>query len=311
VSCALCPGANAYAQSYPTKPVRILVPFAPGGGTDTQARLLGRKFQESMGQSFIVENRPGAAGVIGTEIVARSPGDGYILLVTSASHSINVSLQRKLAFDPFKDLAPASLISSAAQILTVHPSVPVRTVGDLVALAKKRPGQINAASSGSGTANHLAIEMLKQMAGISVTHVPYRGGAPALLALIGGEVAFSFNGAITALPAVKAGKVRPLAVTSLKRATAAPDLPTMDSFFPGFESANWYAVFLPGTAPAALVSRISTETAKAIQTPEIRDFISSEGAEPVGGTPQELDAYVRREVERYAKVVKAGNVKVD
>ena len=181
---------------------------------------------------------------------------------------------------------------------------------ELVALAKQQPGRINAGSSGSGTANHLALEMLKQMSGINVAHIPYKGGSPALLALIAGEVDISFNGALTALPAVKAGKVRALAVTSVKRATAA-DLPTLDSFYPGFESANWYAVFLPGATPAAVVSRISAETAKAIRTPEIRDFISSEGAEPVGSTPQELDAYVKREVARYAKVIKAGNVRVE
>jgi tripartite-type tricarboxylate transporter receptor subunit TctC len=189
--------------------------------------------------------------------------------------------------------------------------VPVKSVKELVALARKHPGTINASSSGSGTANHLALEMLKQMTGVNVAHIPYKGGSPALLALIGGEVDFGFNGALTALPAVKAGKVRPLAVTSVKRASAAPDLPTLDSFYPGFESANWYAVYLPAGTPPAIVSRISTETAKAIRTPEIRDFMASEGAEPVGSTPQELDAFFRREVERYAKVIKAGNVRVE
>jgi tripartite-type tricarboxylate transporter receptor subunit TctC len=228
----LCAIATTQAQTYPTRTVRIIVPASPGGGSDMQARLLGKRFTDSMGHPFVVDNRVGASGVIGAELVARAPADGYTLLVATAQIPINLLLLKKAPIDMVRDLAPVTQFSFAPQFFMVHPSVPARSVPELVALAKKQPGKLNAGSSGNGSANHMAIEMLKLAASISVTHVPYRSGGPSIAALIGGETDFSFSGAVTALPHVRSGKVRALAVTSSKRTAVAPNLPTMDTFFP-------------------------------------------------------------------------------
>ena len=307
----LCLPGAAPAQGYPVKPVRIIVPVAPGGGLDTQARLIGKKFQETMGQVFVIDNRPGASNIIGTELVVKSPADGYTLLCTTAVLATSVSLYKKVPFDPLRDLAPVGQISSAAQFLIVHSSVPAASVKEFIALAKKHAGKLNAGSSGNGTANHLAIEMLKQMAGIKVTHIPYKGSGPATIALMGGEVDFSFAGALSALPHMRSGKIRALAVTTAKRSPAAPDVPTLASVYPGFESANWYAVFAPAGTPAAIVNKISSEIAGALRSPEVRDFMTKEGAEPVGSAPQELATYLKFEVERYARVIRAANIRLD
>jgi tripartite-type tricarboxylate transporter receptor subunit TctC len=308
---ALCTSIAAHAQNYPVRSVRIVVPTAPGGGSDTQARLIGKRFTDSMGQSFVVDNRPGASGIIGTELVVRSPPDGYNILFATALLATNTVLFKKVTFNPVRDLAAISQISFAPQFLMLHPSVPARTVKDFVALAKKNPGKLNAGSSGSGSANHLAIEMLKQFASISVTHIPYRSGAPSIAALIGGETDFTFSGAVTALPHVRSGKVRALAVTSVKRSSAAPDLPTLDSFYPGFDSANWYAMFVPTGTPPAVISKLHSETMSTLKAPEVRDFMTGEGAELVGGSPAELAAHLRSEIERYTKVIRSANIKVE
>ena len=306
---ALCAPIATQAQTYPTRTVRVVVPTAPGAGSDTQARLIAKRFTESMGQPFVVDNRAGASGVIGAELVARAPADGYTLLFGTAQIPVSMLLLKKAPFDFARDLAPISQVSFAAQVLMVHPSVPARSVPELVALAKKNPGKLNAGSSGNGTANHMAIEMLKLAAGISVTHVPYRSGAPSIAALIGGETDFAFSGAVTALPHVRSGKVRGLAVTSTRRISAAPNLPTLDSFYPGYDSANWYALFAPAGTPAAVINKLHAETVSALKAPEIRDFMTGEGAELVGSTPAELGAYLRREIERYGRVIKAANIK--
>ena len=308
---ALCAAITAQAQSYPTRTVRVVVPTAPGAGSDTQARLIAKRFTESMGQPFVVDNRAGASGIIGAELVVRAPADGYTLLFGTAQIPVSMLLFKKAPFDMASDLAPISQVSLAAQILMVHPSVPVRTVPELVALAKKNPGKLNAGSSGNGTANHMAIELLKLAADIRVTHIPYRSGAPSIAALIGGETDLCFSGAVTALPHVRSGKVRGLAVTSIKRAASAPDLPTLDSFYPGYDSANWYALFAPAGTPAAIINRLHSETVSALKAPEIRDFMTGEGAELVGGAPAELGAYLRREIKRYGKVIKLAKIKVD
>lgn len=310
LGCALAASA-AVAQPYPAKAVRVVVPFAPGGGTDVQCRLLAKHFTEAMGQSFVVENRAGASGLIGAELVTKSPADGYTVLCTSASLAINVTLYRKITFDPVKDLAPVGLISLAPQFLIVHPVVPVKSVKDLVALARRNPGKLNAGSSGSGTANHLAIEMLKQATGIQVVHVPYKGGSVVVTALMSGEIDFTFNGALTVMPHVKSGKVRPIAVTSAKPAAVAPQLPTMASMFPGFESANWYAMFMPAGTPAAAITRVNAELQKGLQAPEIRGFMTTEGAEPAGGSPQDASAYFKREVDRYGKIIRAAKLQFE
>jgi len=308
---ALCTPITAHAQNYPVRTVRMIVPTAPGGGSDTQARLLAKRFNDSMGQSFVIDNRPGGSGIIGAELVARAPADGYTVLFATAQTAVSSLLLKKVPFDLAKDFAAVSQISSAPQVLMVHPSVPARTVAEFVALAKKNPGRLNGGSSGNGSANHLAIEMLKQAADIRVTHIPYRSGAQSIAALIGGETDFTFSGMVTALPQVRAGKARGLAVTSIQRTAAAPDLPTLDSLYPGFESANWYAMFVPAGTPAAIIAKLHAETVAALKLPEIRDFMKSEGAELVGGTPVELATYLRREMERYGKVIKSANIKAE
>lgn len=301
-------GGPVHAQAWPTKPVRILVPFGPGGGTDIQGRLLGKKFFESMHQTFVVENRAGASGLIGAEIVAKSPADGYNILFTTASLSVNVSLYKKIAFDPLKDLQPISWVSSVPLVLVVHPSVPVKSVKELVALSRRQKTGMNAASNGAGTTSHLSLEMLKQFAGANLTHIPYKGGGPAMTAMVSGEVEFQFATALTAQPFIKGGKIRPLAVTTLKKSGAFPELPTMASIYPGFESDNWYAMFFPAGTPKDIVAKMNGEILKALKASDIREFIVREGGDPVGSTPDELSAYFKREVEKYAKIIKAGNI---
>lgn len=296
------------AQAYPNKPVRVIVPFGAGGGTDIQGRLLSKKFFESMGQTFVVDNRPGASGLIGAEIVAKSPADGYTILFTTASLAVNVNLFQKLPLDPVRDLQPISWVSSVPLILIVHPSVPAKSVQDLVAITRKHKNGLNVASNGSGTTSHLSIEMLKQFAKANVTHIPYKGGGPAMTAMLSGEVDFTFATALAALPHIKSGKVRPLAVTTAKRSSVFPELPTMGSLYPGFEADNWYAMFFPAGTPREMVNRMNSEILKALKSPDVREFITKEGGDPVGSTPEELAAYFKREVERYGKIIRAGNI---
>jgi tripartite-type tricarboxylate transporter receptor subunit TctC len=311
VALCLALASSASAQSWPSRSVRMVVPFQPGGGTDIQGRLLAKKLTESLGQSFVVDNRSGAGGLIGAEIVAKAPPDGYALLFSSASLAVNATLVKKLPFDPVKDLAPVSLLSSAPLVLVVHPSVPAKTVQELVALAKKHKGKLNAASNGSGTTSHLAIEMLKQAAGIDVVHVPYKGGGPAVTAMMAGEVELRFSGQLAVIPHVRSGRVRPLAIASSRRSTLLPDLPTLASLYPGFDADNWYAMFATGGTPKELVARLHAEIVRALQAADMREIIIKDGAEPVGSTPEELGAYFRRETEKYAKVIKAANIRPD
>ena len=316
---ALVLSSAAYAQTsstgagpaYPVKTVRIIVPVAPGGGTDPQARLLGRKFQDSMGQSFVIENRTGAGSMIGTEFVARAPPDGYTLLAAASGLAGAYTLRRDLTFDLLKDLAPVGQISSAAQFLVVHSSVPANSVKEFIALARKQGGKMNAASGGNGSANHLTLEMLKQRAGIQATHIPYKGSGPATVALISGEVDFSFAGALTSMPHLRSGKIKALAVTTPKPSPLVPHAPPLMTLYPGFESTNWYGVFAPAGTPVAIVNKISTEIAKAIQLADVREFMAREGADAVGSTPQEFAAFFKNEVDRYAAVIRSANIGAD
>ncbi len=310
--CCIMLGLPAQAQQWPAKPVRIIVPFGTGGGTDIQGRLLAQKFQQSLSQNFLVENRSGAAGLIGAEIAARSPGDGYTILFTTASLAVNVTLNSKmLKFDPNTDLLPVSWVSSVPLVLTLHPSVPAKNLKEFIALAKKSGGKLNAAHNGAGTTSHLSVEMLNLFAGTKVTPIPYKGGGPAMVGQISGETDFTFATALAVQPFIKSGKVRVIAVTTAKPAAAFPGLPTMKSIYPEFEADNWYAMFFPKGTAKEIVARLNGEIIKALKAPEINDFIRKEGGEPVGSTPEELAAYFKRENIKYAKVIKAANVQAE
>lgn len=300
----------ANAQQWPDKSVRIIVPFPPGGGTDIQARLLSAAFQKSMGQNFLIDNRTGASGLIATQLVVDSPPDGNTILFTSGSISVVVTLHAKvMKFDVHKDLLPISWISSTPLVLSVHPSVPVKSVKELVALAKRQTGSMNAGGNTAGSTAHLTAEMLNQVAGLKSTVVLYRGGGPAVIALISGEIDYIFATAPAVMPHLKSGRARALAVTTPKRSSALPDLPTMNSIFPGFESDNWYAMFYPRGTPRPIIDRMNGEIRKALDTPEIKAFFPREALDPVASSPEELSAMLRRDIEKYAKVIKLANVR--
>ena len=297
------------AQAWPAKTVRIIVPFGPGGGTDIQGRLLSKKFFESTGQTFVVDNRSGAGGLIGAELAIKSPPDGYTILFTTASLSVSLTLYGSLVkFDAFKDLTPISWISSVPLVLVTHPNVPVKSVRDLIALAKKT--QLTPANNGAGTTSHLSVEMLNQYAGLKLPIISFKGGGPAITSVITGETDFVFATALAAQPHIKSGRVTPIAVTTLKPSGAFPGLPTMASVFPGFEADNWYAMFFPAGTPKEVVSKMNSEIIKALKSTEVSGFMSREGADPVGSTPEELGAYFRKEYEKYAKIIKSRNIKL-
>ena len=309
----LAPHAARAADAYPAKPVRFVVAFPPGGGTDIIARAIAQKLAERIAQQVVVDNRPGAGGNIGTDIVAKSAPDGYTMLMGSAGPlAINASLFGKMPFDPIKDLAPVTLAASTPNVLVVHPSLRVATVKELIALAKARPGEINFASSGHGTPAHLAGELFNSMVGVKMVHVPYKGAAPALADLLGGQVQLMFSTMPPALPHVKDGKLRALAVTSAKRSPAAPDLPTLDEIaLPGFEANTWHGVVVPAGTPATIVARLNREIVAILHLPDVVERFSSQGAEALGSTPEEFAAYIRSETLKWAKVVRDSGAKAE
>ena len=307
----LASATHAAAQTWPAKSVRVVIAFSPGGGTDIAGRLLAKRFTETMGQSFVADNRAGAGGLVGAELVAKSPPDGYNILVTTASLAVNVNLHKRLGFDPVKDLAPVSWLASVPLMLFVHASVPAKSVKELVALAKKRPDGMNAGSNGSGTTSHLALEMLKQAAGIKVVHIPYKGGGPAQVALLSGEVDFRFGSVFASVHHIRAGRYRALAVTTAKPSSLMPDVPTLASIYPGLECDQWYAMFVQAGTPREIVMKLHGETVKALKSAEMRDLLTKDGADPVGSTPEELAALFSREMARYAKVIAAAKVTAD
>lgn len=300
------------AQPWPAKPVRVIVPFAPGGTSDVQSRLIGKKVHDTTGQPMIVENRPGAAGMIGAELAARAPADGQTLLFMSAALSVNTTLYAGRAkFDPLKDLAPITLISSAPMLLLVHPSVPVKTVQELITLSKRNPAGLNGGHNGAGTTSHIALEMLKQQAGAKATSIAYKGGGPTLTAIVSGEVDFTFATLTTSKQQIDAGRLRPLAVTVAKPIAEFPKLPTLKSMYPDFESDNWFGYLAPAKTPRDLLMRMHAVLVEAAKAPEVRGFIAREGGIPIGSTPEEFERHLLAEVARYAKVIKAGNIKAD
>src|SRR5688572_9697289 len=295
------------AQQWPDKSVRILVPFPPGGGTDIQARVLSVAFQKSMGQNFIIDNRTGANGLIATQLTVDAPPDGNTILFTSGSISVIATLNAKqMKFNIHNDLTPISWISSTPLVLSLHPSVPANSVKELVALAKRAGSAskpMNAGGNTAGSTAHLSAEMFNQMAGLKSTVVTYRGGGPAVIALISGEIDYIFATAPSIMPHIKSGKAKPLAVTTPKRSSALPDLPTMSSIYPGFESDNWYAMFYPKGTPKPIVDKLNAEIKKALDTAEVKAFMPREALDPVASTPEELTALLRQEIDKYAKVI--------
>ena len=299
------------AQDYPSKIVKIIVPFAPGAGTDLTARMLGKKLQESLGQTFVIDNRTGAGGMIAAEVASKSAADGYTLLFGSAALAGNASLHPSSTFDPVKDLAPITLISISPNVVLVRPDYSAKTVKELVQLAMKFPGKLNAGSAGNGSSTHLGIELLNQMAGIKVTHVPFKGASPSLVALLSNDTDLDFQGALSSLASIRAGKVRALAVGSRARMSAMPEIPPMDSFYPGFECVNWFALFAPAGTPVAITAKLSNEVRKIVRSPEVTESFNRDGIEVSGSTPAELDAHLKREIERYAKFTKMASVKLE
>jgi tripartite-type tricarboxylate transporter receptor subunit TctC len=289
----------------------MIVPFPPGGPNDILGRVIGAELSKQVGQQVVIDNRGGAGGTIGTDLAAKAAPDGYTLLLAgTASLSINPSLMAKLPYDAVNDFAPITLLATAPSLLIVHPSLPVKTVRDLIVLAKAKPGSLNYASAGIGTPPHLAGELFKVMTGVSLVHVPYKGGGPALTDLLAGQVELYFSGISSALQLAKDGKVRPIAVTSLKRTAVAPELPTFaEAGVPGYEVGNWYAVVVPARTPAPVIARLNGELVKATHNPEIKRRFLELGADPVGSTPEELTKYQRAEIEKWAKVIKSAGIK--
>ncbi|HEV2976540.1 MAG TPA: tripartite tricarboxylate transporter substrate binding protein [Casimicrobiaceae bacterium] len=305
--------AAAAAQPYPSKPIRLVVPFPAGGTTDILAREVGQRLSLSLGQPVVIDNRPGAAGNIGSELVAKSAPDGYTLLMaTVGTHAINPNLYARIPYDHVKDFAPVVLVAGVPNVLEVTPSLPVHSVADLIKLAKEKPGQINFASSGSGTSIHLSGELFKTMAGVDMTHVPYKGSAPAITDLIGGQVQVMFDNLPSSLQQIKAGKLRAIAVTSAQRAPALPDIPTIaESGLPGFEATSWFGIVAPAGTPPTIIARINADVNQWLQSPEAKEKLLAQGAVAAGGSPEQFAAYIHTETEKWARVVKASGAKVD
>ena len=303
--------AVAPAQDFPTKPIRIVVAFTPGGATEVVTRIVAQKLSEQFARQVITDNRGGAGGIVGVEVVAKAAPDGYTLVMgTSGTHAINVSLYPKLSYDPVKDFAPITRASLLPSMIVVHPSVPARNVRELIALAKKNPGQLTYASSGS--AQYLTGALFTSMAKIDMMHVPYKGGGQALPAQLGGEVALSFSTVVSSLPHVTSGRLRGLAVTSAKRTPAAPDFPTVaESGLPGYEAVSWYGLFAPAGTPRDIVVRLNAETVRVLKLPDVRQLMLAQGAEPVSDSPEQFAALVKADIAKWGDVVRKSGAKAD
>ena len=300
------------AQQYPSKPIRLVVPFPPGGPTDVVSRLLAPKLAELLGQQIVVENRGGSGGMIGTEQVAKAVPDGYtIIMGTIGGLAVAKSLNPRLGYDTLRDLAPITQSVSVTSILIVHPSVPAKNVRELLAIAKSSPGKLNYASSGNGTVTHLAGELLKLRGKVSIVHVPYKGGAPALTAIMSGEVDMSYENSLIITPHIRSGRVRALAITAATRSKLLPDLPTIAETLPGYNASGWYGLLAPAATPKPIIARLHVEAAKALHSPDIVAKLASQGAEPVGNTPEEFTAFIRSEISKWANLVKAAKMRTD
>lgn len=307
----LCAG-RTMAQDYPAKPIRFIIPLAPGGGGDILARSIAQKLNEKWGQPVIVDNRPGGGGVIGTEVVAKAPADGYTILMIATNHTVNPSLIPKLPYDAIADFAPVTQLTASPNILVLHPSLPATSLKELIALARQRPGQLNYSSAGNGTAGHLAAELMKMMAKIDVVHVPYKAAPQALSDLVSGQIQLQFSNLMTALPHVKNGRLRGIAVTTIQRSPAIPELPTMDQAgLRGYRVDQTYGVVAPGRTPAPIIARLNGEIVNILKSPDIGQRMSAEGAMLVGNTPQEYLEYLKAELQKWTKVVKEVGIRLD
>jgi tripartite-type tricarboxylate transporter receptor subunit TctC len=301
----------ARAQAYPTRPVRFVAAFAAGGGSDILSRLMGQSLSERLGQPFVIENRPGAAGNIGTEAVVRAPPDGYTLLLVGAWNAINATLYDKLNFNFIRDIAPVAGISQEPNAIVVHPLVPAKTVPEFIAYANANPGKVNMASGGNGAPSHVSGELFKMLAGVSLVHVPYRGAGPALVDLLGGQVQVMFAPMTVSIEYIRAGKLRPLAVTTAIRSEALPDIPTVSEFVPGYEASQWYGVGVPKNTPAEVVNKLNREISAALADSKMKARLADLGSKPLAGSPAEFGKFIADETEKWGKVVRFANIKAE
>ena len=300
------------ASSFPTKPIRFISPYAPGGSTTTVARFLGQKLTESWGQQVIIDNRPGGNTIIGTETLARATPDGYTIIMTTNTHLILPNLYPKLPYDPIKDFAPVGNVYRSEFVLVINASVPANNLQEFIALAKSKPGQLNYATTGAGGSGHLANEMMNMLAGIKTTHIPYKGAGPALIDLVGGQVQIFINNPLTVIPHIKSGRVKAMAVTGETRVPALPQVPTFtEAGLPGLEVSPWFCVLAPAGTPKAIIGKLSTELARIVAMPETQDFLAKQGMNPFSSTPEQLGALMKTEMAKWAKVIKAANIRIE
>ncbi len=310
--CALLQSTPSRAQDYPAKPIRLIVPQPPGGTSDILARIFAKNLAEKLRQQIIIDNRAGASGTLGTDLAAKATPDGHTLVFVYTTHATTPGIYGKLPYDPVADFAPITIVAAAPLFLVVHPKIPVTSVKELIAYAKTRPAELNFCSAGNGSGSHLAGELFNTMTGVKLTHIPYKGSGLAITELIGGQVQLMFAGIVPIDPHVKAGRVRGIAVSSAKRSSAIPQVPTIaESGLPGFEVVGWYGVLAPAHTPRAIVERLHGEFVKILQTPEVRERLLSEGAEPVGNTPAEFTAFLKTDIARWAKVIKQAGARLD
>ena len=310
---ASCIVLQSYAETYPARPIRFIVPFAPGGGGDVVGRIIGQRMSERLGKSLVIDNRGGAGGTLGVDIAAKAAPDGYTLLLGNVGPiALSPSIYSKLPYDPVRDFAPVTMIASFPNILVSNPALPFKTVQELVAYAKSRPGKLNFGSAGTGTSTHLAGELFKSVAGIDAVHVPYKGGAAAVTDVIAGQVAYYFGTLPSSLPLARAGKLRAVAVTSLKRSPTAPEVPTVaESGYRDFELAAWYGLLFPAGTPQVLIARMNEAAMFVLALPDVKERLAQDGSEPMGNTPAQFGAYIKSELVKWTAVVKAANVKAD
>ena len=312
VATLLATAIPAWAQQYPVRPVRLIVPFPPGGGTDTMARVIGPKLGEALGQQVVPENRGGAGATIGAEIAAKSPPDGYTLMLATITNAIGASLYSKLNYDLVRDFAPITRLATTPHILVVHPSVPVKSVKEFLALAKAKPGELAYSSSGSGSAAHLAGELFNSLTGVKTTHVPYKGGGPSMIALVGGDVSLAFATMPSAIGYVRSGRLRGIAVTTERRSPSTPELPTIaETGVAGYEAGSWYGLSAPAGTSKEIIARLHAETIKVLGLPDVKERLFNAGFEIVTSTPEQFAAFTRNEIQKWGKIVKAAGLKVD